>query len=173
MACSTKARSEVSSGSKPCRSPRPMRCSPSRLSASVRTSCVVAARPEFLHRSPERTGARGRWPQATAGEMSGSEGVNVTKVEDWGPGCTVSSSSLPPCASCLRESSQVPGPRLGRQEADIALTKAERSRRGNGLRFCPDHRSAGARGTGNCPAGQYPENTPSSTLRVFVNEIGY
>ena len=31
-------------------------------------------------RAPERAGARGRWPQATAGEMSGSEGVNVTKA---------------------------------------------------------------------------------------------
>ena len=80
---------------------------------------------------------------------------------------TVSPSSLPPCSSCLRESSQVPGPAVGRQGADIALTKARRSRRGNGLSFCPDNRSAGVRGTGNCPAGQYPENTPISILRVF------
>jgi hypothetical protein len=31
---------------------------------------------EGLNRAPEREGARGRWPQATAGEMSRSEGVN-------------------------------------------------------------------------------------------------
>jgi len=44
-------------------------------------------------------------------------------------------SSLPPYSSCLRESSQVPGPAVGRQGADIVLTKARRSRRGNGLSF--------------------------------------
>ena len=59
-----------------------------------------------------------------------SEVVNATKGEDRIPRMrTVSPSSLPPCASCLRESSQVPGPRLGRQGADIALTKAQSSRR--------------------------------------------
>ena len=47
-------------------------------------------------------------------------------------------SSLPPCSSCLRERFPVPGPELRRRGADIALTKAQGSRRGNGLSFGPD-----------------------------------
>ena len=44
-------------------------------------AAVVAQRAEIEQKvtSTGAHGARGRWPQATAGEMSGSEGVNETK----------------------------------------------------------------------------------------------
>ena len=44
-------------------------------------AAVVAQRAEIEQKvaSTGARGARGRWPQATAGEMSGSEGVNETK----------------------------------------------------------------------------------------------
>ena len=85
----------------------------------------------------------------------------------------VSPSSLPPCSSCLRERFPVPGPGLGRQGADIALTKPSRSRRGNGLSFLNRRRRRvrpGRQLSSRCNRTQLPGFKSPPSLSLVTRE---